>query len=736
MSRWTNQPEVFPLRKVAPQYDFKLCEPNSRLAGTCLVKDPEPDHPKPADASRKRMWTLGEAELSLGESCDDLGSDHETNSIVLNTGSMMALMRENRLVHPPKRRLMTSDAFSEILVGPHAVAAAAPPLAAAAAAAANAAGPAAAAAPGGAPRTPSFNSASNTPVSEMEDDPHEPTQALPLPLPSALPSLSTEDLNPAEQYPLMPFAAPATQAELLQMMMDLAGLLNEKNHNHLIYKLLQNVRRLALSSFGDVIKRSLKRDLISNLPLEITYSILRQLDYRTLCLLSRVCRSWHKILNNTAVWAHLLKRDKLVADDAEIEREIGCPDLMRWLLAPSLVNPTQLLFKKRRIILNRWMDPAYEPRRISVPGHGSNLVTCLQHDDDKIITGVDVKLINIYSTKTGQLLKVLKGHDGGVWALKYTGNTLVSGLTDRTVRVWNIKTGKCVQVFRGHTLTVRCLDILHPVKIGTDDNGEDIVYPASPLLVTGLRDHNLHVWKLPLVGDDDDDDGGEVVEVDAGVEEANPHLVAVLTGHTHAVRLVCGYGNVIVLGLYDTTVRVWDLMDGGKCRHVLAGHQDKIYLTALDFAHKRCYLGSMDRTIKVWDIERGKLLHTLEGHELLVGLLELLLQYLVSAAADATLRVWDPATGKTLSKLEGHLAAITCFQHDRLRIVSGSEKMLKLWDIQLGRFVRDLLADITGGIWQVRFDYSRCVAAVQRTRNDSDEAFIEIVDFSAPPERP
>jgi F-box and WD-40 domain protein CDC4 len=140
----------------------------------------------------------------------------------------------------------------------------------------------------------------------------------------------------------------------------------------------------------------------------------------------------------------------------------------------------------------------------------------------------------------------------------------------------------------------------------------------------------------------------------------------------------------------------------------------------------------MDSMIKVWDIESGKLLHTLEGHSSLVGLLELSDEYLVSAAADSTLRVWNPKPGGSICKLEGYSRAITCFQHDSLKIVSGSERTLKLWDIETGKCVRDLLDDITGGVWNLRFDNNICIAAVQRSRNDIDENFIEILDFGSP----
>ena len=121
----------------------------------------------------------------------------------------------------------------------------------------------------------------------------------------------------------------------------------------------------------------------------------------------------------------------------------------------------------------------------------------------------------------------------------------------------------------------------------------------------------------------------------------------------------------------------------------------------------------MDTFVKLWDLETGTCLFNLEGHTSLVGLLDLRDDCLVSAAADATLRVWDPETGRCKSRLEAHTGAITCFQHDGEKVISGSDKTLKMWNVKTGEFERDLLSDLTG-VWQVKFDSRRCVAAVQR----------------------
>ncbi|KAK6204549.1 F box protein, for ubiquitin dependent degradation [Scheffersomyces amazonensis] len=759
-----NLPQEYPLRNVQARFDYKLFNPNGKLSDSWLQNQyqrlsiqttdvplgqlplaqlplPLPIPSSRDSRNRKRIRNGREFPGEEGyekESTDSgdemLISDTDSNSQISNQGGFNS--RDNSLAHPPKRRLTTS-ALSDISSNnlsfnqdqttidiqrqtnsDHNIITT-----------------------GQLPRTPNvMNSPSHTPVSDFEE---EQPQQLPLPSPSASPVQSVDTKTPVyDQVENQIIRIPNTQNEFLDTLIKLSGYLNERNQTHLVYKLLQNVNRSSLSSLNCLIHNSLKRDLISNFPLEITLQILSYLDHKTLLSISSVCKSWSEIINNNSIWIGLLKRDKFITDEKIIHQELSnSKELIKeWGSTTSgvKINLAETLYKKRYTIYKRWMNPTYQPKRISVPvtGHGSKVVTCLQHDDDKIVTGVDDKSIIIYSTKTGELLRVLDGHEGGVWALKYTGNTLVTGSTDRTVRVWNIKTGKCTHVFRGHTSTIRCLDIIHPAIIGKDLNGDDIIFPQFPLLVTGSRDHNINVWKLPICNEDEDDN-----DIDENIEERvfdsneadNPYLITVLSGHTDSVRSVSGYGNIIISGSYDSTVRVWDLLNNGQCRYVLKGHQHKVYSTAIDFSSKTCFSGSMDSNINIWNFETGKLLKTLEGHSSLVGLLNLQDGVLVSAAADTTLRIWDPKTGESLTKLKGHTGAITCFEHDGFRVVSGSDRMLKLWDVKDGKCTRDLLTDVTGNIWQVRIDYKRCVAAVQRLADDDEnETFIEILDFSEP----
>lgn len=379
---------------------------------------------------------------------------------------------------------------------------------------------------------------------------------------------------------------------------------------------------------------------------------------------------------------------------------LGLPSLRKLHLFKSL-------YRRHYMLQRSWTSGDIEPYHFAFAAHPSHVITCLQFDDDKILTGSDDSLIHVYDTRTGALRKKLAGHEGGVWALQYEGNVLVSGSTDRSVRVWDIEKGLCTQVFHGHVSTVRCLQILMPEKTGRVENGKPIMLPEKPLIITGSRDSQLRVWRLPEQG------SKRYIQTGPSANDADcPYFVRLLAGHNHSVRAIAAHQDTLVSGSYDSTVRVWKISTG-ETLHRLTGHAMKVYSVVLDHKRNRCISGSMDNFVKIWSLETGACLFTLEGHTSLVGLLDLRDERLVSAAADSTLRIWDPENGQCKSTLTAHTGAITCFQHDGQKVVSGSDRTLKMWNIKTGECIKDLLTDLTG-VWQVKFDGRRCVAAVQR----------------------
>lgn len=491
----------------------------------------------------------------------------------------------------------------------------------------------------------------------------------------------------------------------------------------LLSSLLAQSDRSSLSVLSQSIVKSLQFDFISHLPSELTSKILMHLDYQDLCRCAKVSKNWNYLFDsNENVWRVKLKEDLgfTMSDLSRAHSENW--SYTNWGQTEPLtkqINIYKAIYRRKYLLIHRnWMDKRFKPKRLTIQGNGSDVITCLQFDDNKIITGSDDHTITIHDTATGNQLHKLVGHEGGVWALQYVSNLVVSGSTDRTVRVWDVRTGRNTHIFHGHTSTVRCLEVLLPVNISNDPSNP-IMAPQYPVIVTGSRDATLRVWRLP-------DENS--LSMDSTVPESSEnYLLRTLQGHSSSVRALSGYGNTVVSGSYDASVRVWNI-ENGSCKWVLTGHAQRVYSAILDHKRNRCISGSMDWFVKVWCLETGTQLYTLEGHTSLVGLLDLNRNTLVSAAADSTLRVWDPETGNSLHKLEGHVGAITCFQHDEYKVISGSERTLKLWNIKTGKLVQDLLQNLTR-IWQVRFDSRKCVAAVQR----NELTYIEVLDFDNDP---
>lgn len=142
---------------------------------------------------------------------------------------------------------------------------------------------------------------------------------------------------------------------------------------------------------------------------------------------------------------------------------------------------------------------------------------------------------------------------------------------------------------------------------------------------------------------------------------------------------------------------------GWQCVRELVGHTSWVTTIAFNPRTPTLVSGSLDDSIKVWNLQSGQLLYTLEGHargvnEVVIGSKG---QVLASCGDDDVVRVWNLLEGSLLHTLKGHIRDVTsvALGVNGFLLASGSEDMtIKLWKLDKGT----LLKTLTGSTGMVR----------------------------------
>jgi WD40 repeat protein len=144
----------------------------------------------------------------------------------------------------------------------------------------------------------------------------------------------------------------------------------------------------------------------------------------------------------------------------------------------------------------------------------------------------------------------------------------------------------------------------------------------------------------------------------------------------------------------DQTVKLWQL-DTGQCLQTLQGHRSWVSSIAWSFDGKVLASGSCDDTIKLWCVAMGTCLQTLQGHSDMISTIDWNRdQYrLASGSADTTVKIWDTKTGNCLQTLQGHtnvVYAVAWSPDGKILASAAQDQKVKLWDGQTGKCLKTL----------------------------------------------
>ena len=257
----------------------------------------------------------------------------------------------------------------------------------------------------------------------------------------------------------------------------------------------------------------------------------------------------------------------------------------------------------------------------------------------------------------GSNIREIQAHNDMITALDFDVpfGTMVTAALDDTVRVWDLNAGRCMGMLEGHHTSVRCLQV--------EDN----------IVATGSMDASIRLWDLSRAeyypqGNRINKDGEE--EEDDGLGFENPEdepppppsssmqdcPLFSLEAHVDEVTALYFRGDTLVSGSSDKTLRQWDLQKG-RCVQTL----DVLWAAAQASATMNSNDGQWRQTGRLPDATAD-----------FVGALQCFDAALACGTADGMVRLWDLRSGQVHRSLVGHTGPITCLQFDDVQLVTGS----------------------------------------------------------------
>ncbi|KAL8758784.1 MAG: hypothetical protein Q9184_003825 [Pyrenodesmia sp. 2 TL-2023] len=289
----------------------------------------------------------------------------------------------------------------------------------------------------------------------------------------------------------------------------------------------------------------------------------------------------------------------------------------------------------------------------------------------------------------GSSIREFQAHNDMITALDFDVpfGTMVTSALDDTVRVWDLNAGRCIGLLEGHHASVRCLQV------------EDTI------VATGSMDASIRLWDLSKADyfprenrfskGNDDAEGAEK----GG--QPSPHPSSMqdcplfsLEAHVDEVTALHFRGDALVSGSADKTLRQWDLVKG-RCVQTL----DVLWAAAQVSATMNSADGQWRATGRLPDASAN-----------FVGAIQCFDAALACGTADGMVRLWDLRSGQVHRSLVGHTGPVTCLQFDDVHLVTGSlDRSIRIWDLRTGSIYDAYAYD--NPVTSMMFDSRRIAAA-------------------------
>lgn len=239
----------------------------------------------------------------------------------------------------------------------------------------------------------------------------------------------------------------------------------------------------------------------------------------------------------------------------------------------------------------------------------------------------------------------------------------MSASRDKTVLVWGLASAECRTPLALRSLT------------GSSHFVQDVTISAdSRFCLSSSWDGALRLW-----------------EVNSGC------MTKRFVGHSSDVMSVAFSmdNRQIISGSRDKSIRLWNTL--GECKFIIdekEGHSQWVSCVRFSSAKEATVVScGWDKLVKIWDFTHCRLKYNLVGH---TGFLNTVTvspdgSLCASGGRDAFAILWDLQEGKKLCQLYGHdFINALCFSPNRYWLCAATHTSIQIWDLEAKRILHDI----------------------------------------------
>lgn len=166
--------------------------------------------------------------------------------------------------------------------------------------------------------------------------------------------------------------------------------------------------------------------------------------------------------------------------------------------------------------------------------------------------------------------------------------------------------------------------------------------------------------------------------------------------NSHVGGFYCGAvtedEKLLVTGGYDTTIRVWDLVNRSQS-FVLYGHNSYVKCLVLTKSSRKIISGSFDASVRIWSIKHKSQVAVLKGHEssIFAVCYQEAQSLIISGDLNGVLIIWDFNKHEILNKLNcsGGVYSIIFIRHE-YSFILGTYQDISFYDISTNKILKTI----------------------------------------------